>query len=72
MKSLPKIAFDIKEERARAAGLNLTEIALQLNASTEGTIGGSIVEATEELPVRVRLEDENRPGLTSISNLEHC
>ncbi len=67
---LPKIAFDIKEERAQAAGLNLTEIAMQLSASTDGLIGGSIVEATEELPVRVRLENENRAGINSITNLD--
>ncbi len=66
---LPKIAFDIDEENARAAGLDLTEIALQLNASTEGTIGGSIVEATEELPVRVRLGDANRNDLESLASL---
>jgi multidrug efflux pump len=66
---LPKIALDIDEENARAAGLDLTEIALQLNASTEGAIGGSIVEATEELPVRVRLGDSNRNDVANLASL---
>ncbi len=48
---LPGIALDIKEETARAAGMSLTDIAMQLNAQTEGVIGGSVIEATEELPV---------------------
>ena len=67
---LPKIALKIKEENARAAGLSLTDIAFQLNASTEGTIGGSIIEATEELPVRVRLDDQNRSDLADLASLD--
>ncbi|MFK7766198.1 MAG: efflux RND transporter permease subunit [Mariniblastus sp.] len=67
---LPKIALKIKEENARAAGLNLTDIAFQLNASTEGAIGGSIIEATEELPIRVRLNDRNRSDLADLASLD--
>lgn len=66
---LPKIALDIDEQKARAAGLELNDIAIQLNASTEGVVGGSIVEATEELPVRVRLGDSNRDNLESLTSL---
>ncbi len=68
--ALPKIVFDVKEENARAAGMNLTDIALQLNASTEGILGGSIIEATEELPVRVRLDNENRNDLGNLASLD--
>ena len=67
---LPKIALNIKEERARAAGMNLTDIAIQLNAATEGNIGGSVVEATEELPVRVRLADQYRKELPNLVSLD--
>jgi multidrug efflux pump len=67
--ALPGISLAIKEENARAAGMSLTEIALQLNAATEGVIGGSIVEATEELPVRVRLGNESRSSLENIASL---
>jgi multidrug efflux pump len=66
---LPRIALNVNEEKARAAGLNLTEIAFQLNAATEGSVGGSILEATEELPVRVRLEDSNRNDFGSLASL---
>ena len=68
--ALPKIALDVNEERARAAGLSLTEIAVQLNSSTEGSVGGSIIEATEELPVRVRLDGVNRSDLASLASLD--
>ena len=67
---LPKIALEVNEEASRAAGLNLSDIARQLNASTEGAIGGSIIEATEELPVRVRLNDEKRNDFASIASLD--
>lgn len=67
---LPKISLNVNEENARAAGLDLNDIAIQLNASTEGTIGGSILEATEELPVRVRLADTNRSDLVSLASLD--
>lgn len=67
---LPKISLGVKEEKARAAGLNLTDIAFQLNASTEGAVGGSILEATEELPVRVRLDNDNRSDFAKLSSLD--
>ena len=67
--ALPKIAFEVNEERARAVGLSLTDVAMQLNASTEGTIGGSIIEATEELPVRVRLDSASRSKLNRVASL---
>lgn len=66
---LPRISLDLNEQDARAAGLDLGEIALQLNAATEGIVGGSIVEATEELPVRVRLGDTNRNDVDSFVSL---
>ncbi|MEQ8836643.1 MAG: efflux RND transporter permease subunit, partial [Lacipirellulaceae bacterium] len=50
--ALPKLAIDVDEEQARLAGLDNATIARQLDASLEGAIGGSLLEATEELPVR--------------------
>ena len=66
---LPKIILDVSEVKARAAGLSLTDVALQMNAATEGTLGGSIVEATEELPVRVRLDEVKRNDLSNLASL---
>ena len=68
--TLPKLAFQVDEEQARLAGLDNRAIAEQLDANLEGTVGGSILEATEELPVRVRLSDENRGDLDQVASLE--
>ncbi|MEM9412762.1 MAG: efflux RND transporter permease subunit, partial [Planctomycetota bacterium] len=67
---LPKIELSVTEEKARAAGLDMASIARQVDAWTEGRIGGSIVEATEELPVRVRLSDSERDNLESLGSVD--
>jgi len=67
---LPKIALQVDEEQARLAGLDNTAIAQQLDANLEGYVGGSVLEDTEELPVRVRLSDVNRSNLEEIASLD--
>ena len=67
--ALPKLGLTVDEEQARQAGLTNTEIANQLEAYLEGTIGGSILEATENLPVRVRVSNSNRADLSQIASL---
>lgn len=67
--TLPKLALNIKEAEARRVGIDKTAIAQQLDASLEGAVGGSVLEFTEELPVRVRLHNVNRNNLTDISSL---
>ena len=68
--TLMKVSLDVDLESAKAAGLSLTEIASQLNAATEGEVGGSIIEATEQLPVRVRLDDRRRAEFTNLASLD--
>ncbi len=67
--ALPKLGLNLDEEQVRLTGLNNTEIAQQLNANLEGILGGSILEDTEELPVRVRLSNQNRASLDQIASL---
>ena len=67
---LPKLALSLDEEQVQLTGLNNTEIAQQLNANLEGIIGGSILEYTEELPVRVRLSNSDRANLDQINTLD--
>ncbi|MEM6751602.1 MAG: efflux RND transporter permease subunit [Cyanobacteria bacterium P01_E01_bin.35] len=67
--ALPKLGLNVDEEQTRLAGLNNTEIAQQLNANLEGMKGGSILEDTEELPVRVRLSNQTRGNLDQIASL---
>jgi len=64
----PKLWIDIDDEQARMAGLRNVEIAQQLDAQTEGAVGGSILEATEEMPVRVRMANTTRSQLDRIKS----
>lgn len=56
----PKARLALDETRARLAGLTLTGAARQLDAALQGRTGGSLLESTEELPVRVRVGDAER------------
>jgi multidrug efflux pump subunit AcrB len=51
----PTLTLEVDEARARLLGLDLGQIARQMEAGLEGVTGGSMLEGTEELPVRVRL-----------------
>ena len=68
--ALPKLSLSIDEEQAQLSGLDNTQIAQQINANLEGNIGGSILEDTEELPVRVRLANSARANLDQITTLD--
>jgi multidrug efflux pump subunit AcrB len=56
----PKLALVTDEAAARVAGLRLADIARELDGRLEGSVGGSLLEANEEIPVRVRVEGAER------------
>jgi multidrug efflux pump subunit AcrB len=64
----PKLWLRAHEDQARVAGLALDDIAAQLQSSLEGSVGGTMLENLEELPVRVRVRNERRGELTSIAS----
>ena len=66
----PQLELEVDEEELRLAGLDRRAIAEQLETSLSGTTGGSILESTEELPVRVRLSASNRDRVNSITSLD--
>ncbi|MDJ0676259.1 MAG: efflux RND transporter permease subunit [Calothrix sp. MO_167.B42] len=66
---LPKLGLTVDEEQARLVGLDNTAIAQQLQNYLEGSVGGSILESTENLPVRVRIANANRGDLSEIASL---
>lgn len=68
--AFPKLGFYVDDERAQQAGLDNIAIARQLEAYLEGATGGSILEATENLPVRVRLTATERANLGQIASLD--
>ncbi len=51
----PKLSIDVDEADARRLGLSLGDVARQLESALVGTTGGTLIEGTEDLPVRVRL-----------------
>lgn len=65
----PKVVVDIDEPLARSMGLDLGSVARQLQAGLEGVTGGSLVEGSEQLPIRVRLGDGVRSNLSAIRDL---
>lgn len=65
----PQVRFQIDEVNARLLGLDVADIAQQLNTALVGVTGGSLVEGTEQLPVRVRLGDGLRTDLQAIADM---
>ena len=68
--TLPKLSVQVDEEQARLAGLDHASIARQLNSTLEGAVGGSLLESTEELAIRVQVADSRRDNLVQISSLD--
>ncbi len=67
---LAQLKLRLDEEKANLAGLDNTSISQQLQAYLEGTTGGSILESTEELPVRVRIANRDRGDSSKINSLD--
>lgn len=65
----PKLLFEVDEQKANLAGLTLSEIAIQMEASLSGIRGGSLVEGTEELPVRLRLGERDRSDMAALRSI---
>ncbi|SQD79068.1 efflux RND transporter permease subunit [Moritella yayanosii] len=66
---LPKIWLKINEDVSQLAGLTLTDVATQLQSTLHGTVNGSIIEATESIPVRVQIANEQRRSLSDLANM---
>ena len=66
----PKLVFNADEDQANLSGLTLTGVSQHLEAALEGVSGGSLLEDTEELPVRVRYEDQWRENLDRLRSID--
>jgi multidrug efflux pump subunit AcrB len=64
LKFLPDVS------QVRISGLTSEELSAFLLSSTQGVIAGSLLEDTEQVQVRVRLDDPSRERLSAIQNLE--
>lgn len=66
----PKLELRLDEEAARLAGVNNAQVAAVLQSTLVGTVAGSLIEATEELPIRVRVGAETRGDIERIETIE--
>ncbi len=66
----PKLVFTPNEDKVNLAGLTLGDVSAHLDAALEGVSGGSLLEDTEELPVRVRYDDDWRESLDRIRSID--
>lgn len=62
----PEIVLQVSENQSYLSQLSLSQIAQQLQVSLSGRTGGSILEGTEELNIRVRISDEQRSTLMQL------
>jgi multidrug efflux pump subunit AcrB len=68
--ALPKLALQVDEAQAQRIGLDNRTIASQLNAALQGSTGGSILDGTKDIPVRVRVPADQQGDLSAIGSLE--
>lgn len=64
-----KVWLALDENEALLAGLTLKGISAQLEDNLEGRHGGSVLEDTESLPVRIRFGNGDRSELGSVSSV---
>ena len=65
----PEWVLEATQDASQMAGMSLVEISQQLQYALDGKVGGSILEGTEEIPIRIRVGDELRGELAQIQNL---
>ena len=65
-----KYLLDVDQEEARRVELTHSSIASQLSTSLDGMIGGSLLEGTEELPVRIKLKHSQRTDPQHLASME--
>ena len=61
---------NVNEDEAGIIGLSLRDVADQLRGGLDGEIGGSIIEATEEVPVRIRMGRAERSDINALENIQ--
>lgn len=66
----PKLHLRLNEEELHRSGLTNGAVAAQLQGNLEGALGGSLLEGTEEVPVRVRLDAARRRGADQIESID--
>ncbi len=63
----PKVWIEADENILTSMNLSLTDIATQLERALDGVLQGSIIEATEEIKVRVKISSDNSDQINDLS-----
>tara|TARA_Y100000296_G_scaffold17791_1_gene21039 strand:- start:4414 stop:7560 length:3147 start_codon:yes stop_codon:yes gene_type:complete len=62
----PELKINAQSDNLSYLGLTLSELANQMQINFSGITGGSVLESTEEIPVRVRLDEAYRQNVTGV------
>lgn len=62
----PELKINADSDNLSYLGLTLSELANQMQVNFSGITGGSVLESTEEIPVRVRLDEAYRQNVTGV------
>ncbi|MFT4807666.1 MAG: multidrug efflux pump [Paraglaciecola sp.] len=65
----PEWVLEATQDASKMAGMSLVDIAQQLRYALDGKVGGSILEGTEEIPIRIRVGEELRGELAQVQSL---
>ena len=64
----PTLRLKADESATNLAGSRLTDLAANINSELEGIRAGSVLEGTEELPVRITSSNARRTNLTDLQS----
>ncbi|AFV00602.1 efflux RND transporter permease subunit [Simiduia agarivorans] len=64
--AVPKLWLDVDEDVARRGQFQLTDLSRQLANGLDGVVQGSLIEGTTEIPVRVRMNANDRGDLAEL------
>lgn len=62
----PELVVDTTSDNTSLGAFSLSDVADQMQVNLSGLAGGSVLESTEEIPVRVRLNEQSRDSLTAL------
>lgn len=66
----PKVEFELDEEKLRRLDLERTQVAALIDGYLRGRFGGAVIEDTEQLRVRAKLEREAWQDSDELLNLQ--